>query len=69
MPSPRSEKKRWAVSDVRFVEVEIASESDRQMRVEFDCGVRVVIAERSQVPLAAAVIDALRGRSDGEVAR
>ena len=68
MPSPRSEKERWAVSDVKFVEVKIASRSDQQMRVEFDCGIRVVIADESQVPLAAAVIDALRKASGGEVA-
>ena len=37
----RSIPKPWRVADVTFVEIEII---DRQMRIEFECGLRVVIA-------------------------
>jgi hypothetical protein len=50
----------WRVADVTFVEIEIRRPSDRQMRVEFGCGLRLVITDASQVPLAASLIEALR---------
>lgn len=50
----------WRVSDVTFVEIEIRHPSERQMRVEFGCGVRLVITDASQVTLAASLIETLR---------
>lgn len=38
MPSS-SVPKPWRVADVTFVEIEIRHPSERQMRVEFGCGV------------------------------
>lgn len=60
MSKQNSKNKKWAVSDVNFVEVEIARASDQQMRVEFSCGVSIVIANEQQIPLAAKLIEALR---------
>lgn len=50
----------WRVADVTFVEIEIRHPSERQMRVEFGCGVRLVITDASQVALAASLIETLR---------
>ena len=50
----------WRVADVTFVEIEIRHPSERQMRVEFGCGLRLVITDPSQIPLAAALIEKLR---------
>jgi hypothetical protein len=52
----------WRVSDVTFVEIEIEIRhpSERQMRIEFGCGVRLVITEASQITLAASLIETLR---------
>jgi len=50
----------WRVADVTFVEIEIHHPSERQMRVEFGCGVRIVITDASQVALAASLIETLR---------
>jgi hypothetical protein len=52
--------KPWRVADVTFVEIEIKHPTDTQMRVEFECGVRVVITDELQIPLAAHLIEALR---------
>lgn len=54
IPAPRR------VADVTFVEIEIRHPSERQMRVEFGCGVRLVITDASQLALAASLIEALR---------
>jgi len=56
----RSIPKPWRVADVTFVEIEITHRTDRQLRVEFECGLRVVIADDSQIPLAARLIETLR---------
>lgn len=50
----------WRVADVTFVEIEIRHPSERQMRVEFGCGVRLVITDASQVALAVRLIETLR---------
>ncbi len=50
----------WRVADATFVEVHLRQPSDRQMRVEFGCGLRLVITDASQVPLAALLIETLR---------
>lgn len=51
--------KPWRAADVTFVEIEINRPSDRQMRIEFGCGLRLVIADECQIPLAARLLDAL----------
>lgn len=50
----------WRVADATFVEVELRNPSDRQMHVEFSCGLRLVITDASQVPVAALLIETLR---------
>jgi hypothetical protein len=55
----------WRVADATFVEVELRQPSDRQMRVEFGCGLRLVITDASQVPLAASLIETLRAGKGG----
>lgn len=50
----------WRVADATFVEVELRRPSDRQLRIEFDCGLRLVVTAASQVPLAALLIETLR---------
>ncbi len=52
--------KPWRVADVTFVEIEIRHPSERQMRVGFGCGVRLVITDASQLALAASPIETLR---------
>ena len=54
----RSITKPWRVADVAFLE--IVHPTDRQMRVEFECGLRIVIADHYQIPLAARLIETLR---------
>ena len=60
MPS-KTIRKPWRVADVTFIEIEISHRTDTQLRVEFDCGLCVVIADERQVPLAARLIETLRG--------
>ena len=50
----------WRVADAVFVEVELRQPSNRQMRVEFGCGLRLVITDASQLALAASLIETLR---------
>jgi len=45
---------------VTFIEVRIAHPTDRRLRVEFDGGVKLVIARADQIPLAARLIETLR---------
>ncbi len=52
--------KPWQVTDLNFVEIEITHRSDTQMRIEFACGLRLVIASEEQIPLAARLVDTLR---------
>ena len=61
----RSIPKPWRVADVTFVEIEITHRTERQMRVEFECGLRIVIAADSQIPLAARLIETLRTGKEG----
>ena len=58
--SSSSVPKPWRVADVTFVEIEIRHPSERQMRVEFGCGIRLVITDASQLALAANLIETLR---------
>ena len=55
----------WRVADVTFVEIELSHPTDRQMRVEFQCGLRVVITDERQIPLAARLIETLRAGKEG----
>ena len=52
--------KIWKAADLSFVEVELARPSDRQLRIEFRSGVRLIIADESQFPLAAKLIHFIR---------
>jgi hypothetical protein len=56
----RSIPKPWRVADVTFIEIEITHRTERQLRVEFECGLRIVIADDNQIPLAARLIETLR---------
>ncbi len=56
----RSNSKPWPVADVTFVQVRIEQPHERQMRIEFDNRVSLVIARPDQIPLAARFIEALR---------
>ena len=59
--SPSSVPEALRVADATFIEIEIRRPSDRQLRVEFACGLRLVITNSSQVPLAASLIETLCG--------
>lgn len=50
----------WRVANATFVEIEIRHPSDRQLRLEFGCGLRLVITDERQIPLAAQLIANLR---------
>jgi len=52
--------KPWRVADVNFIELFIESPADRQMRIEFANGVRLIIARPDHIPLAAELIETLR---------
>lgn len=62
-PAPQSNP--WAVEDLTFIEIRIVHPSDRQMRIEFANGIRLVIADASQIPLACDVIETLRAGKEG----
>ena len=63
--SSSSVPKPWRIADVTFVEIEIRHPSERHMRVEFGCGVRLVITDESQLALAASLIEILRAGKGG----
>ncbi len=50
----------WGLSDATFVGIEIRNPTDRQLRLEFGCGLHLVIADTCQIPLAARLIETLR---------
>ena len=52
--------KIWKAAEVSFIEVELTQPSDQQLRIEFQCGVRLIIADQSQFPLAADLIKFIR---------
>ena len=56
----RSNSKPWRVADVTFVQVRIEQPHERQMRIEFDDRVSLVIARPEQIPLAARLIEVIR---------
>jgi hypothetical protein len=52
--------KSWPLAEAMFVEVEISHPRVRQMHLIFQNGVRLVIGDDSQLPLAAELIVQLR---------
>lgn len=54
----------WRVAEATFVEIEIHHSFDRQLRLEFGCGLRLVITDARQIPLAAELIKTLRPGKD-----
>ncbi len=59
MAQNHSKDKTWAVRDIRFVEVALTA-TTQHMHIEFSHGIRVVIADRSQIDLASELIEYLR---------
>ena len=59
MPKIKSTKP-WPLADALFVEVEITHPTQCQMHLIFQNGVRLVIADDCQLPLAAQLIAELR---------
>jgi len=59
MSKPKPSK-TWPLADAMFVEVEITHPSERQMHLVFQNGVRLVIGDSNQIPLAAEFIIQLR---------
>ncbi|MGJ8725962.1 MAG: hypothetical protein ACSHYB_15515 [Roseibacillus sp.] len=58
---PKSKRsKPWPVQDVRYVEVALTELTTRHLHVEFDHGIRIVVANEDQLPLAARLIEQLR---------
>ena len=56
----RPNSKPWRVADVSFVQVRIEQPHERQMRVEFDDRVTLVITRADQIPPASRLIEAFR---------
>ena len=56
--------KHWAVQDVRYVEVALADLTTRHLHIEFDTGIRIVVACDEQIPLAAKLIENLRQQAN-----
>lgn len=56
----KSVPKPWQVADLQFVEIEIKHRSDTQVRIEFACGVCIILASREQIPLVARLVEAIR---------
>jgi hypothetical protein len=50
----------WKAAEITFVEIELSHPTDRQLRIEFQSGVRLIIAEDNQLPLAAKLIHFIR---------
>jgi len=58
--------KQWRVADVNSIEIFIESPVDRQMRIAFANGVRLVIVRPEQIALAAELIEALRAGKEAQ---
>ena len=50
----------WQAAEISFVEIELGCPTDRQLRIEFQSGIRLIIADDSQLPLAAKLIHFIR---------
>ena len=56
--------KPWPIQDVRYVEVALSKLSTRHLHIEFDHGIRIVVADEKQIPLAAQLIEHLRRQAN-----
>lgn len=56
--------KPWPVQDVHYVEVNLSDLTTRHLHIEFDHGVRIVVANEEQLPLAAQLIEYLRRQAN-----
>ena len=65
MPKIKSAKP-WPLADAMFVEVEITHHRERQMHLIFQNGIKLIIGDDSQLPLAAELISQLRRIEDQE---
>ena len=63
MPKARRPKP-WPVKEVRYVEVSLANLTTRHLHIEFDHGIRIVVANEGQLPLAAQLIEHLRSEAN-----
>ncbi|WP_411844978.1 hypothetical protein AAFN60_07780 [Roseibacillus persicicus] len=52
--------KPWPVKDVHYVEVSLTDLTTRHLHIEFDHGIRIVVANESQLTLATQLIAHLR---------
>ena len=59
MPKPKRPKS-WPAKDVRYVELSLADLTTRHLHVEFDHGIRIVVSNEDQLPLATQLIESLR---------
>lgn len=51
--------------DVRFVEVEFDAPRGARMVIELEGGVRLVLADKKAIPLAAALLESLADKGKG----
>ena len=65
MPNSKHSKP-WPVQDVRYVEVALSNLTTRHLHVEFDHGIRIVVASEDQLTLAAQLIAHLREQANRE---
>ena len=57
-------QKTWPVKDVCYVEVSLADLTTRHLHIEFDHGIRIVVPNEDQLPLAAQLIEQLRHQAN-----
>ena len=62
---PRQRGVDGRVADVRFVEVELAAPAATRMIIETQGGVRLLLADRAAIPLAAELLALLGARRKG----
>ena len=60
MSKRSSSSKPWRVAGVSFVQVRIEQPHQRQMRIEFENQISLVLTHADQIPLAARLIEFLR---------
>ncbi len=61
--SKQPEAKPWPVQEVCYVEVALSEVTTRHLHIEFDHGIRIVVTNEGQLPLAAKLITFLRKAS------
>ena len=65
MPNSKHPKP-WTVQEVRYVEVSLSDLTTRHLHIEFEHGIRIVVASEDQLPLAAQLIEHLRQQANGK---